>query len=204
MIKVDIGKLTRSSMRVLPIYRLLLIIALVVAFLIGITPGRAGKLNRRLDPTSVGKSFGVKGDWVECHTVTDSRDEGENKLLSVTITEQLTGTLSGTCEATVRNVIHKDGTATFSGSGTFGGQISGRAGTAIITYSGTVDRNGIAVANWVLDKGTDDLARIDGQGTFHGKQAAGDALPPELNCRDRGRMQSVWAGTYDGTLQFSR
>ncbi len=70
-------------------------------------------------------------------------------------------------------------------------------GTAIFTYSGALDTSGRMTAHWVLDKGTDDLARIDGQGTFEGKQVH----PAPNDCGDS-ESQSAWSGAYSGTIQF--
>jgi hypothetical protein len=143
-------------------------------------------------------TVGVKGEWIDCNTVTDSKEEGDHQLITVAIAEKFTGTLDGTYEGTERNVVRQDGSGTFKGSGVFSGELNGRRGTAVMTYSGTIDKEGTAVAHWVLDQGTDDLARVDGEGTFEGKQIE---RRPE-GCNDT-RTQSAFAGTYAGTVQFS-
>lgn len=148
--------------------------------------------------TGSGKPIAVKGTWVECNTTTDSRADGDNQLLTVATSEKFTGTLNGTCEATERSVVHKDGTGSFSGSGTFSGEINGKAGTAIVTQSGTIDGKGLITAHWVIDQGTDDLARIDGQGTFEGKRIQ----PGTAECSDS-NSQSQRSGTYVGTVRFA-
>lgn len=142
-----------------------------------------------------GNPIAAKGDWVDCNTIMESRQDGDNRLLIVTISEKFTGTLNGTYEGTERNVVHKDGSASFNGSGLFTGQVNGRSGTAVMTYSGTLDAKGAALAHWVLDKGTDDLARIDGQGTFQGKQLR--SAP--AGCTE---SQSAFSGDYSGRVQF--
>lgn len=146
------------------------------------------------DPSSIA----VKGDWIDCNTTTQSRADVENQLIMVAIREKFTGTLNGTFEGSERNVVHKDGAGTFDGSGVFSGQINSRSGTAIMTYSGTVNSKGEAVAHWVLDHGTEDLARIDGHGTFEGKQLK--TPPADLNCN--GDAQSAFSGTYAGTVML--
>ena len=83
--------------------------------------------------------------------------------------------------------------------GMFAGKISGRSGTAVMTYSGKVDDKGDARAHWVLDQGSDGLARIDGQGTFEGRQLKS---APQ-GCTDP-TTQSAFAGTYKGNLQFTK
>lgn len=146
----------------------------------------------------VATSVPVKGEWIDCNTVTDSKEEGERRVITVAIAEKFSGTLEGTYDGTEQNLVRPDGSGTFKGSGVFRGEINGREGTAVMTYSGTVDKDGHAVAHWVLDQGTDDLARVDGQGTFEGKQIE---RRPE-GCTDA-KTQSAFAGTYSGTVHFS-
>ena len=136
-------------------------------------------------------------EWTACKSATESRHEGDNEMITASVTENFKGLMNGTCDASERQVIHKDGTQTFSGSGTFSGQVNGKSGTAILTYSGALDAKGRLTGNWVLDKGTDDLARIDGQGTLEGKQVQ----PAPNECADSD-SQSAWSGTYAGTVQF--
>lgn len=136
-------------------------------------------------------------EWASCKSITESRQDGDNELITATVTETFHGMLDGTCEAAERGVVRKDGSQSFSGSGAFTGQVNGRSGTAIFTFSGALDAKGKMTAHWVLDKGTDDLARIDGQGTFEGKQVR----PAPNECSDS-QSQSAWSGTYSGTVQF--
>jgi hypothetical protein len=142
-------------------------------------------------------SVEVKGEWVDCNTVTDAKEEGDQQVITVAIAEKFSGTLNGNYEGTERNALRRDGSGSFKGSGVFHGEVNGRAGTAVMTYSGTIDKEGNAVAHWVLDQGTDDLARIDGNGTFEGRQIE---RRPE-RCTDP-KTQSAFAGTYSGTVQF--
>lgn len=139
----------------------------------------------------------VKGDWIDCHTITEARQDGDNQLITVTITEKLSGGLSGSFEGIERDVVHKDGSTSFSGSGSFTGEINKRSGTAVMTYSGTVDVKGAAIAHWVLDQGTDRLVKVDGHGTFEGKEIK----PAPADCADA-RTQSAWSGTYSGTINL--
>jgi uncharacterized protein DUF3224 len=144
------------------------------------------------------EATGTDHAWVACRIVSESRQDGENRQITVTVTEKFTGMLNGNLEGTEHGVVHKDGTQSFSGSGTFVGAINGRSGTAILTYSGAVDVHGTIAAHWVVDKGTDDLARVDGQGTIEGKQTR----PSPNDCDGAGH--SAWNGTYSGTVQFAR
>jgi hypothetical protein len=148
------------------------------------------------------KAGAANGEWVVCKRASESRDEGENRLVMLATTAKFTGTLKGTYEGTERDVLHKDGSASFNGSGVFSGQINGRSGTAVIIYSGRIDANGAAMAQWVIDKGTDELTRIDGQGAFEAKQMP-VAMSTDLECAGA-TSHSVWTGKYAGTLNFSR
>ncbi len=147
--------------------------------------------------TDAKESESLPRHWTACKTITDSRQDGENQLITATVIGKFDGMLDGTLEAAEREVLRKDGSQSFSGSGTFSGKVNGRSGTAILTYSGTLDASGKMTAHWVLDKGTDDLARIDGQGSLEGKQA--HPAPNECGESD---SQSAWGGTYSGKVQF--
>jgi hypothetical protein len=140
-----------------------------------------------------------KREWVACKSVTESREDGENQQVTATVMATFSGMLKGRLDATEREVVRKNGSRSFSGSGTFVGEINGHAGTAIMTYTGTVDAKEALTGNWVLDKGTDELARIDGQGTFAGKPQR----PAPNECGDTD-SQSSWNGTYSGTAEFAR
>jgi hypothetical protein len=165
----------------------------IAATLVAVSATHAGEPKGR--SRSSGNLIAVKGEWVDCNTIMESRQDGDDQLIILTISEKFTGTLNGTFEGTERNVVHKDGSASFNSSGLFTGEVNGRSGTAVMTYSGTLDAKGAAVAHWVLDKGTDDLARIDGQGTFQGKQLR---FAP-AGCTE---SQSAFSGAYSGRVQF--
>ena len=139
----------------------------------------------------------VKGEWVDCNTTSETKQDGDNQLITVMITEKFSGTLKGGYEGIERNVVHKDGSGSFNGSGTFNGEVNGRSGTAVMTYAGTVDAKGVGRAHWVLDQGTDGLIRIDGRGTFEGKETK----QRPADCNDP-QSQSAWSGSYTGTVEF--
>ena len=166
-------------------------LAVVVAAFVAVSVTHAGK------KASSSKTMFVNGDLVDCHTVNESRHDGDNQLNMVAIAGKFTGTLNGSYDGTERNVVHKDGSASFSGSGVFTGEVNGRSGTAVLTYAGTVDTKRAVIAHWVLDKGTDDLARLDGQGTFQGKELR-QALE---GCKDS-KSQTAFSGNYRGIVQF--
>ena len=131
------------------------------------------------------------GSWDDCNVITDVRQAGPNLILTVLITENFTGTFNGSYEGFEQDVIYADGTATFHGSGTFTGTVSGRSGTVVMTYAGTAFTP-TATAQWVVDQGTGDLATLHGHGTFQGNETG-----PTQDCDD------TFAGTYTGQIQFA-
>ncbi len=177
------------------LFRAAPVVSGIALALIGLVRAEAGKPKVRAG--DAGSGMIAKGEWSDCNTISESRQDGENQLITVAIAEKFTGTLNGSYEGTERNIVHKDGSGSFNGSGTFSGEVNGRSGTAVMTYAGTVDAKGDATAHWVLDQGTDGLARVDGHGTFEGKQVK----PAPPGCSDR-QSQSAFSGTYAGTVQL--
>jgi hypothetical protein len=79
-------------------------VAVVALLLFPVPASRAGKADSR--SSSSGNSVAAKGEWLDCNTVSESRQEGDNQLITAAITEKFTGTLNGTYEGTERNVVH--------------------------------------------------------------------------------------------------
>ena len=159
---------------------------------------QAGQLQAEKTKPSVNGpgSSGLTGNWTSCETVTDSRQDGDNQLTTVTLMQKFEGAVNGTCEGTEKEVVRKDGSRTFSGSGLFTGKINGRSGTVLMTHTGTITGEGVSVADWVLDHGTDELSRIDGHGKSEGKRAEAGG-----DCSDSA-TQSAWSGKYTGDVEF--
>jgi hypothetical protein len=132
----------------------------------------------------------ANGSWDDCNIVTEFREVGPNLILTVVITENFTGTFDGSYKGLERDVIYADGTATFHGSGTFSGTVSGRSGTVEMSYEGTAFTP-TATATWVVDQGTADLAALRGHGTFQGHETG-----PVWGCDD------TFAGIYTGQIEF--
>lgn len=88
--------------------------------------------------------------------------------MTVGITENFQGTLSGTYVGTERDFVYSDGSATFHGSGVFTGTIAGQTGTATYRYVGVAPASVAFHANWVMVGQTGGLASAVGQGTFGG------------------------------------
>jgi hypothetical protein len=109
----------------------------------------------------------------------------------VTITEQYTGTLSGSYVGTERIIVRADGSATFIGRGVFTGSVGQQTGSAQMRYTGTASASGVGLAHWEMYNGSGGLARVHGQGTF---EATG--LEPTPQCA------IPYGGTYSGQIHF--
>ena len=148
------------------------------------------------------QSLPAQGTWADCNIVTSVRQTGPLLRIIVDISQTFTGTLEGGYLGSEDVTVFPDGTATFSGEGTFTGAVDGNIGRAAYHYEGTVDAQGVGAAAWSLDKGTDGLQKLRGNGTFSG---AGIALqltrftPADPTVCDGG----MYGGAYHGTLRFA-
>ncbi len=144
----------------------------------------------------------ASGPWVDCNIVTDFKQVGRNLIITVDITETFSGTLDGCYTGTERDVVYRNGSATFHGNGIFTGVVNGQSGTMVMIYEGTANAQGVASANWVLEQGTGGLTNLHGQGTFEGTLVAlqtSPCTPPDPTVCDGG----MFGGTYGGNLHFT-
>ena len=139
-----------------------------------------------------GPPFSAGGTWDDCNVVTSVENVGPNLIITIIITETFRGTFDGTYVGTERDVIFADGSATFTGSGLFTGNVTSASGTIHMSYVGRAEPSSQATANWVVNQGTLGLTTLHGQGTFEGALAV-----PTPEC------EIPFAGTYTGSLQFS-
>lgn len=84
--------------------------------------------------------------WDDCNTNPRVRAAGSNLIVTVDIVESYFGTLDGTYAGTERDVVYADGTATFTGRGTFSGSVDGLTGTGRMLYEGAVGTSGVMPA----------------------------------------------------------
>jgi uncharacterized protein DUF3224 len=133
----------------------------------------------------------ASGSWTDCNIVEQVRTVGSVTMVIVTITEQYTGSLSGSYVGTEWDIIRADGSATFIGQGVFTGSVGQQTGSAQMRYAGTASASGAALAHWEMSNGSGDLARVHGQGTFEGT-----ALDPTPQCA------IPYGGTYAGEIHF--
>jgi Protein of unknown function (DUF3224) len=146
--------------------------------------------------------FSAQGAWADCNIVTSFRQAGPLLRITVDISQTFTGTLEGGYVGTEDVTVFPDGTATFTGEGTFTGAVDGRAGRAAYRYDGTVDAQGVGAATWSLDHGTDGLAKLRGNGTFSGTGISPQTTrftPADPSVCDGG----MYGGAYQGTLKYT-
>jgi Protein of unknown function (DUF3224) len=146
--------------------------------------------------------FSAQGNWVDCNIVTSFRETGPLLRITVDISQTFTGTLEGGYVGTEYDTVFPDGTAMFTGEGTFTGAVDGKTGRAAYRYEGTVDAQGVGAATWSLDKGTDELHKLRGNGTFSGTGIALQTTrftPADPTVCDGG----MYGGGYQGTLKYT-
>ena len=163
--------------------RILLALALVAATAL-LSPGVA----------AAGSPPPATGTWDDCNFAPVVRTAGPNTIVTIGITENFQGSLSGTYVGTERDVVYANGSATFHGNGVFTGTIAGRTGTASYRYEGVFPVGSPSFhANWVLIGQTGGLASANGQGTF------GGVFGEITEACDGG----TYFGTYQGQIQLT-
>jgi hypothetical protein len=136
----------------------------------------AGLLMVTLAPATASAAAPIvaSGSWDDCNFNPTVSVAGPNLIVTVGITENYSGTVSGTYVGTERDVVYANGSATFHGSGLFTGSVNGLSGTARISYEGLFPTTGVipttgpGSAKWVLVGRTGDLARVTLIGTWGG------------------------------------
>jgi hypothetical protein len=136
----------------------------------------------------------ASGTWDDCNFAPVVRLPGPNTVVTIGITENFFGTLTGTYVGTERDVAFANGSATFHGSGTFTGTAAGKSGTATYRYEGIFRGGPRFRANWVLIGLTGELASVRGHGTF------GGTFDGVSDTCDAG----IFSGDYEGALNLGR
>ena len=135
----------------------------------------------------------ASGTWDDCNFAPIVSTAGPNVVVTVGITENFQGVLTGSYVGTERDVVYVNGSATFHGSGVFSGTIAGRTGTATFRYEGIAPVGAPARATWVLTGLTGGTASARGQGTFTvGFDGVSDACDAGL-----------YSGTYRGQIRMA-
>ena len=125
-------------------------------------------------PGAAAAPAAAAGTWDDCNTNPTVSVAGPNLIVTVEITENYFGTLTGTYVGTERDVVYPNGSATFHGSGIFRGSVDGLTGTARMSYEGFFPTTGVlpatgpGSAKWVLVGETGELASVTARGTWGG------------------------------------
>jgi hypothetical protein len=112
-----------------------------------------------------GTQIETAGAFTATVQITDVRLVDGNTIIAATETQTLTGSFAGTRVAHGIQIVHSDGSFEAHDSGTFTGTVNGSSGTVVISGSSTGVGNS-GSGRLVVDRGTDDLAGLHGQGTF--------------------------------------
>ena len=133
------------------------------------------------------------GTWDDCNFAPIVSTAGPNTIVTIGITENFYGPMSGTYVGTERDVVYADGSASFHGGGLFSGTIAGRTGTATFRYEGVFPIDAPFHANWVLIGQGGGLASASGHGTFEG------TFGEITDACDAG----TYSGSYEGTWRVA-
>ncbi len=102
-------------------------------------------------------------------TTTATRQDGSNKILSVTQQGVITGEIMGSYTNEKTLTLAADNTGTFSGKITCTCTVTGKSGTLMWSYTGTQAADGSFQGQVFNMQGTGDLAKLHGQGVFQGQ-----------------------------------
>ena len=135
----------------------------------------------------------ISGTWDDCNFAPVVGTAGPNVIVTIGITENFQGGMSGSYVGTERDVVFPTGGATFHGSGLFTGTIDGRTGTATYRYEGIAPVGAAIRVNWVLIGRSGGIASVQGQGTFTG------GFDGVSDVCDAG----LYSGTYEGQIRMA-
>jgi len=102
-------------------------------------------------------------------TTTNISQDGQNKIYSYTQHGVNNGDLTGSYTNEETFTLFPDNTGTFSGKITCICTVAGKSGTLLYSISGTSTANGSFQGQTFDIQGTGDLAKLHGQGVFHGQ-----------------------------------
>ncbi len=108
----------------------------------------------------------AKGSFTGTPTVVDFRSAGPNNITTFKTSFVITGTFSGTCRGTERDVSHPGGKVTFQGTCTFLGSVGSKSGNATIRYVGLVTATSPG-GQFVMVRGAGGLTGVHAVGSFN-------------------------------------
>jgi Protein of unknown function (DUF3224) len=114
--------------------------------------------------------FPVKGTSTALSsTSTHVQQDSGNQVTTLTIQQVIYGDIAGSVTEEETDVMHPDKTIAFSGKSSCTCTVAGKSGTLMWSYSGTSAADGTFQGQFFDVYGTNDLARLHGQGTFQGQ-----------------------------------
>jgi hypothetical protein len=120
--------------------------------------------------SAAGQHFTAKGTvTIVSSTTTGVRQDGQNKIYSITVQEVVYGDISGSFTSEETSIVHPDNTANFYGTSTCTCTVAGKSGTLMWSFTGTSTANGSFQGQDFGVHGTGDLTKLYGQGTFQGQ-----------------------------------
>ena len=117
-------------------------------------------------PVGASSFMSATGTFVDVITSTQVRTADGNVILSQTITQTLTGTVSGIAKQESTTVVHASGAANFFGTETCTCTVAGKSGSLVLGFSGTGAPDGSFEGQFVILSGTGGLANLNGRGTI--------------------------------------
>lgn len=136
-------------------------------------------------PAVAATSVPASGTFTIAITPQTVTTHGEITVISFSLVETITGTLSGTRVGSGTLVVHSDGTFEARDTGTFTGTIAGRTGAATLSVVARGVLGSSVAGRFVTSDGIGGLAVVHTQGGF-----AGVATSP-----------LSFAGTYSGRIE---
>ncbi|MBU2978766.1 DUF3224 domain-containing protein [Alteromonas sp. C1M14] len=91
-------------------------------------------------------------------------EDGSKKSLAK-ITQSYSGVIEGSSEIQYLMSYQSAASAVFVGFEVVTGKVNGKSGSVTIQHNGKFE-NGVASSNFIIVAGTDELANIDGSGSF--------------------------------------
>ena len=124
-------------------------------------------------PALAGSHSEAGGDWSYIVTDVDEKVAGLNTFMKTYDEGIWTGTFDGESTEIGMVVVHPSGKTSFNGTLTFDGEVDGKTGKFTMSVVGQCcDEQGWK-GQWVILSGTDELAKLRGQGTWYGWGAGG-------------------------------
>ncbi len=105
--------------------------------------------------------------------INSARQANGNMIMDETLVFAFDGTMIGESLADVTCLAKPTGQVVCHGREVFTGSVEGKSGTFVFQVAVKIDETGQLMGQWIILKGTSDLANIKGEGTVAGTTASG-------------------------------